>query len=256
MKKKISSRVIFNKKLTGDVFELSLEAPEITKEFKAGQFVMLYLEDGVHLLPRPISICDGESGVLRLVIRKVGYGTDYFSKLSTGDEISILGPLGNSFALSHGSSVIFGGGVGIPPMLCTAKALYEKYSEKVTAVLGFRDSNTFLTEDFTEYADVIICTDDGSLGERGNVIEVARRLNLNGDNIYACGPVPMLRGVKEYSAEIGASAQISLEERMACGVGVCLGCVVKTADINDHSKVKNARVCKDGPVFFANEVEI
>ena len=256
MKRKTAAEVLENKRLSSDVFDIKLKAGDIAAKAAPGTFVMLYLRDGSHLLPRPISICEAENGIVRLVYRVVGFGTDRFSKLKDGQTLDILGPLGKGFDIKPGRSLLFGGGVGIPPMLYLAKEIYQKTGEKPTAVLGYRDSDTFLDKDFAPYADVILCTDDGTLGQKGNVIEVARRLSLPADNIYACGPLPMLRGVKEYSGEISAPAQISLEERMACGFGVCLGCVVKTTEVDEHSRVKNKRVCKDGPVFYADEVDI
>ena len=206
-------------------------------------------------MPRPISICEKENG-LRLVFRDVGFGTAYFSTLKKGDTVDILGPLGNTFEIKSGSNLLFGGGIGIPPMLGLAKKIYAKTGEKPSVVLGYRDSETFLADDFQDCADLIIATDDGSVGEAGTVIDAAERLNIRADNIYSCGPLQMLRSVKKYASKVSASAQLSLEERMGCGIGVCLGCVVKTTGVDDHSKVKNKRVCKDGPVFYADEVDI
>ena len=122
-------------------------------------------------------------------------------------------------------------------------------------VLGYRDV-TFLDEEFTPYGNVYIATEDGSKGTKGNVLNAIRDNNLNADIIFACGPTPMLRGIREYALEKGIICQLSLEERMACGIGACLGCVCKTKDVDHHSNVKNARVCKDGPVFYAEEVEL
>ena len=256
MKRKTAAKIIENKRLSADVFDIRLKAGDIAAEATPGSFVTLYLRDGAHLLPRPISICESDGDIIRLVYRVVGFGTDCFSKLVPGGTLDVLGPLGKGFDIKPGRALLFGGGVGIPPMLFLAKEIYKKTGEKPVAVIGYRDSDTFLDKDFAPFADVVLCTDDGSLGERGNVMEVARRLSLTADNIYACGPLPMLRGVKEYSGEISAPAQISLEERMACGFGVCLGCVVKTTEVDEHSRVKNKRVCKDGPVFYADEVDI
>lgn len=123
-------------------------------------------------------------------------------------------------------------------------------------VLGYRDSHLFLAEDLAKYGKVYAATEDGSQGTRGNVLDAIGENALEADLIYACGPMPMLRAVKRYAAQRGIKAYISLEEHMACGVGACLGCVVKTRDVDPHSHVHNARICTDGPVFDAEEVDI
>ena len=140
-------------------------------------------------------------------------------------------------------------------MLALAEALHAEGVE-VSVVLGYRDSDLFLKEEFTRYASVYVSTEDGSVGTKGNVIDAIRANELEADTIYACGPMPMLRGVKAYAAEKKTEAQISMEERMACGIGACLGCVCQSTDVDGHSHVHNKRICKDGPVFLATEVEI
>ena len=227
---------------------------KIANEAKPGQFVSFYTKDGSRLLPRPISICEiAGDGLLRVVYRVVGKGTEEFSKLDCGDEIEIAGPMGNGFPLLDKKAILIGGGIGIPPMYELAKQLN---CEK-TVVLGYRDQ-LFLNEGFEEIPDtkVVIATEDGSKGTKGNVIDAIKEMGIEGDVIYACGPIPMLRGVKAYAKEKGITAYISMEEKMACGVGACLGCVCKSTEVDDHSKVNNKRVCKDGPVFNAEEVDI
>ena len=123
-------------------------------------------------------------------------------------------------------------------------------------IVGYRNNELFLKEELEKYGKVVIATDDGSAGIKGNVIEAAKQAQVTGKRIYACGPMPMLKGVKSFAEELGIEAYISLEERMACGVGACLGCVCKSVKKDDHSKVNNKRICKDGPVFLASEVEI
>ena len=124
-----------------------------------------------------------------------------------------------------------------------------------TVVAGYRDE-TFLMEDFSPYADVFAATEDGSTGTKGTVIDAISENRLTADVIYACGPTPMLRAVKAYAAEHGAECWISMEERMACGIGACLACVCQSRDVDEHSHVHNKRICKDGPVFPAEEVEL
>ena len=147
-----------------------------------------------------------------------------------------------------------GGGIGIPPMLALAKAVEGAAS--VDVIVGYRDRELFLAEDLARYAPVHIATEDGSVGTKGNVMNVIEEEKLEADVIFACGPMPMLRAVKQYAAQKGIEAYISLEERMACGVGACLGCVVRTRETDHHSHVNNARICTDGPVYAAEDVEI
>ena len=144
-----------------------------------------------------------------------------------------------------------GGGIGIPPMLETAKQLD---AEKIM-VLGYRDE-LFLNKEFEAYGDVYVATEDGSAGTKGNVMDAIRENGLKADMIYACGPTPMLRAIKQYAEEQGIECYISLEERMACGIGACLACVCRSKEKDAHSNVNNKRICKDGPVFLATEVEI
>ena len=126
----------------------------------------------------------------------------------------------------------------------------------VQSVIGYRDSHMFLKEEFEAYGSVTVATEDGSVGTKGNVLDAIRENDLKADVIYACGPTPMLRAIKQYAEEHKIVCYISLEERMACGIGACLGCVCKTKEKDAHSNVCNKRICKDGPVFLATEVEI
>lgn len=234
-----------------DIYDMVLSFPKGAKEAKPGQFIAMYCEDGTKLLPRPISICgiDAEKGTLRVVYRIAGEGTRLFSEMKEGDSLEVMGPLGNGFAMKEKKAIIIGGGIGIPPMLELAKQLpCEK-----TVVLGYRDA-LFLKEEFEQYANVVVATEDGSYGTKGTVIDAIREAQVDGDILYACGPMPMLKALAAYAEEHGMEAQISLEERMACGIGACLGCICKTKEKDHHTNVNNARICKDGPVFDAKEV--
>ena len=255
----ITAEIIKQEFLIEDIYSMWLKCPEVAQEAHSGQFVSLYSKDSARLLPRPISICevDKKGGSIRLVYRTVGAGTKEFSTYKKGDTIKMVGPIGNGYDLSSSKPVLMGGGIGIPPMLQLAKEFAQKGVSKdnMTVILGYRD-DTFLLNEFKKIATVYISSDTGSVGTKGTVIDAAREHGVSGDMIYSCGPKPMLRAVKEYAYEKDCHAQLSLEERMACGIGACLACVCKTTEKDEHSQVNNKRICVDGPVFFADEVEL
>ena len=277
MKKKTIGVVISQKMIAPAIYDLWIKT-DLARDARPGQFVGVFPKDKSTLLPRPISICEvnEDKTALRLVYRIAGQGTAEFSKWNAGEEVALLGVLGNGFPLekAQGKKVfLMGGGIGIPPMLELAKALSpgaakgldagtdesaasKEGAAKVCSIMGYRDAQTFLRPDLEQYGEVVIATEDGSVGTKGNVMDAIRENALTADVIFACGPMPMLRAIKAYAAEQGISAYISLEEHMACGVGACLGCVVKTKEVDHHSHVNNARICTDGPVFEAGEVEI
>ena len=217
--KKETAVVYSQEELVPGIFSMWIQTA-IADEARPGQFISVYSQDGSRLLPRPISICeaDPDEGRLRIVYRIAGKGTDEFSKYVSGDPIDIMGPLGNGFPQEG--------------------------------------ENVFLRDEFEAYGDVFVATEDGSVGTKGNVLDAIREQNLTADVIYACGPTPMLRAIKEYAAEKGIKCYISLEEKMACGIGACLACVCQSKDVDHHSNVHNKRICKDGPVFLAEEVEL
>lgn len=266
MKKKTAGFVLRSEEIENDIFSLWI-GTDLAQDAKPGQFVGLFTNDKSALLPRPISICevDKENNALRLVYRVVGKGTNEFSHMQAGRRVFLLGVLGNGFPLEKAegkNAVLMGGGIGVPPIVQLAKELSgnggecRPVAESVTCVIGYRNANTFLLEELEQYARVIIATDDGSLGTKGTVIDALNESGINPDVIYACGPMPMLRGIKNWAEPREIEAYISLEERMACGVGACLGCVCKTKNVDHHSHVNNARICTDGPVFDSREVEI
>lgn len=251
-KKREKAIIIRKEEISFGVFDMWIRTEEIAEEAKAGQFVSLYCADGSRLLPRPISICeiDKKDQAIRLVYRVAGKGTEEFSHMNAGMQLDITGPLGNGFPKKNKSAFLIGGGIGIPPMLELARQLdCEKQ-----IILGFRD-DVFLYEDFKKYGKVYIATEDGSTGTEGNVLDAIRENGLKADIIYACGPLPMLRALKKYAAENGIECWVSLEERMACGIGACLGCVCRSKNKDAHTNVKNKRICKEGPVFRAEEVD-
>ena len=241
--------------LSKGIFELRIKT-NIAKEAKPGQFVMVYPKDKSTILPRPISICEADGDLLRLVYRVAGKGTKEFSLYEENDEVTVMGPIGNGFPIEKAlgkKAVLIGGGIGVPPILQLSKEIKAK---EVTTVLGYRNNDLFLKDDFDKYSNTVIATEDGSVGTKGNVLTAIKEQGIECDVIYACGPMPMLRAIKQYAKEKNIEAYISLEERMACGVGACLGCVCKTVKKDEHSHENNARVCTEGPVFLASEVDI
>lgn len=243
--------IVSQKKIATDIFDMVVSFPQGARQAKPGQFIAMYCEDGTKLLPRPISICgiDKQKGTLRVVYRIAGEGTRLFSKMKEGDSLEVMGPLGNGFTQKNKKAIIVGGGIGIPPMLELARQLdCDK-----TIVLGYRNE-LFLKEEFEQYAEVKVATEDGSFGVKGTVIDAIKEAGVDGSILYACGPMPMLKALAEYADAHHMEAQISLEERMACGIGACLGCICKTKKKDHHTNVNNTRICKDGPVFDAKEV--
>ena len=263
-KMKKEARVLSQRLLAEGIYDMWLETP-IAADVVPGQFVGVYPVNMATILPRPISICevDKEKSAIRLVYRVVGSGTAEFALYQPGDYIMILGPLGNGFPVDKAAgkrAVVMGGGIGVPPLLETAKALSAMAKEGkvsgVSAVMGYRNDDTFLVEEFQNFSELHIATEDGSIGTKGNVINALEEEEVPCDVIFACGPMPMLRAIKAYAADNEIKAYLSLEERMACGVGACLGCVCKTKEVDEHSQVKNARICTDGPVFDADDLDI
>ena len=258
-KKKEKVRVLSAEKLADGIFEMWLET-DMAREKAAGRFIAVYPKNKATLLPRPISICerDRERGALRIVYRVAGEGTKEFSSYQKGDTAEILGVLGNGYPLeeAEGKTVLLmGGGIGIPPLLELAKELKD-VNCKIQIVLGYRDNQLFYQTDLAKYGEVFPATEDGSEGTKGTVLDAVRENELKADLIFSCGPLPMLKAVRQYADREQIPAWISLEERMACGVGACLGCVCKTVKEDAHSHVHNARICTDGPVFRADDVDI
>ncbi|MBO4976792.1 MAG: dihydroorotate dehydrogenase electron transfer subunit [Lachnospiraceae bacterium] len=256
MKQKVTAKVISQKEIAPSIFDMWI-ATDLAAQALPGQFICVYPGNKSTLLPRPISICEvaEDKASLRIVYRIAGQGTTEFSSYQAGESIEILGTLGNGFPVEKGEGkkvFLMGGGIGVPPILQLAK---EMNADK-QIVVGYRDSQMFLKENLEQNGTVYVATEDGSFGTKGNVMNAIDENNLDADVIFACGPMPMLRAIKKYAETKNIPAYISLEEHMACGVGACLGCVVKTKEVDHHSHVHNARICTDGPVFEAADVEI
>ena len=245
--------VLSKKTLAKEIYDITILCPDVAEAAVAGQFVNVKV-DGF-MLRRPISICsiDKKKGTLRIIFEVRGEGTKELSQLSEGSMIDIVAPLGGrGFELDgHETAVIIGGGIGNPPMLAVA----EKFGKNATVISGYRNASAvILQDDFKATgAETILCTDDGSAGRKGFVTDALKEVleSKNPDIIYACGPSVMLRRIIEIAKANGVKCQVSLEERMGCGVGACLVCACRT--IRDGNEYY-AHVCKDGPVFNAEEV--
>ncbi len=243
-------------KLNEYAYSFTLEVGDMVKKegLMAGQFLHIACGEGL-LLRRPISVCmvqeDEPQDTARVVFEVRGEGTKWLAQRQVGDKVNVLGPLGNGFTVTPNDRLLLvGGGIGVPPLLGQA-AFTAKNS---TAILGFRSADrTMLVEDYRDYCEAVyLCSDDGSLGRHGFVdaqLNDILEKDKNFTAVLACGPKPMLKNVAKVAAEYGVPCQVSLEERMACGVGACLGCAVQMAD----GTMKH--VCKDGPVFDAKEVD-
>ena len=248
-------------KLTDGIFKFSVKAPEIAKTAKAGQFLEIKVsKTGEPFLRRPISIynMDRENGVLEFIFQEKGKGTKILSNRVVGEQVDIMGPLGyGTFNVKEYKNVaIIGGGIGTYPLYELAKELKGKTNLNI--YLGFKNKSLVTCEKDFEAIGVdklVLTTDDGSYKEKGYAIDFMKKdIEKNRvDMIFACGPQKMLKAVREYAIENNIPCQISLEERMGCGIGACLGCATK---IISGKEPRYGHVCKEGPVFYATDVEI
>ena len=233
---------VSNEALTDVVYKMVLEG-DTSAITNCGQFVDLRLPE--KYLRRPISVCDYDEKTLTLIYKVVGSGTEIMAGLPVGTKLDVLTGLGNGYdtSLSGDRPVLVGGGVGVPPMFNLCKKLIAQ-GKHPQVVLGFNAaSEIFLADEFQALgAGVYIATADGSVGIKGFVTDVIR--NLGYTYFYACGPMPMFKAMEQVMTTPG---QYSFEERMGCGFGACMGCTIQTT--NGYK-----RVCKDGPVFFREEV--
>lgn len=259
----IKAKLLKKEELISGIFKFSVQADEIVNTAKPGNFIEIRVNDDIEpFLRRPISIynMDKEKGILEFIFQVKGKGTTILSKRDEGELIDIVGPLGfGTFKYSsYENLAIIGGGIGIFPLYELAKCAHAE-NKNVNTYLGFRNKDLVVLEDeFRKVSNnLTITTDDGSYAQKGFAIDFLKKDIEDGkiDSIYACGPLPMLRAVRELAIERNIPCQISLEERMACGLGVCLGCAVKTA-ASPNEAPKYWHVCKGGPVFQAKEVEI
>lgn len=250
-----NARILAMTELAPGIWNLILSAPAIAGAAASGQFVTVRC-DGYELR-RPISICgfDSDMGILRLVFEVRGKGTEWMAQRRVGEVLDLVGPLGHGFPLfdQEKRAVLIGGGIGTPPLL----PLAHYYGRNAVAITGFRaGAAAILQNDFAAAgAKVLLCTDDGSAGFHGFTTQaLVQRLEHNPcDVIYTCGPKIMMKRVADTALAAGIPCYVSMEERMACGVGACLGCACKTRD--EQGDPRMTRVCLNGPVFASSEVD-
>lgn len=250
-----NAKLIKKEQIKNDIYKFTLQTEKIAKESKPGNFIEMKVADtSTVFLRRPISIFNIDGNNIEVIFQVKGKGTELLAKKQEGEEIDILGPLGfGTFKVDNFEKVaIIGGGIGVFPLYELAKELKGK--AKINTYLGFRSKDFVVTENEFKVVSnkLVITTDDGSYGEKGFAIDFMKN-DEKPDMIYACGPLPMLKAVKAYADENNIPCQVSLEERMGCGIGACLGCAVK---IIKNGEEKYGHVCKEGPVFYSKDVEI
>ena len=243
--------VVSCERLTGKLYAIDAVCGGLAEEeIRAGQFFNIKCGNE-NLLRRPISVCMASGGELKFIFEVKGAGTKWLSERTPGQKLDIHGPLGNGYCLPDGDIIVVGGGAGSPPMLFAARSA----KAAVTAVLGFSGADAVILKNEFESVcgKVYITTDDGSFGIHGTVAVPLKKLLESGGHeaVIACGSPAMLTAVASLCAQFGVPCQVSLEERMACGVGACVVCACATISEGVRSI---SRVCKDGPVFDASAV--
>lgn len=257
MKRDLLCKVVENVKINDNIHKLTIQKPSTTKDIKAGQFFNFKCGEGdFPLLRRPISVSLVKEDNIVFYINKVGKGTELLCQKNKGDYIDVLGPLGNGFDLNiQGNNIlVIGGGIGVAPLLELTKQLSLKSEVEFDVMLGFKNE-LFMIDEFKEYTSNIIVTLENDSGENKGYVTDFLKKNIGYkkyDYIFTCGPKPMLKEVKKIAEENNVKTQLLMEERMACGIGACLVCTckVKRGD-NDWNYV---RTCKEGPVFYGDEV--
>ncbi len=245
--------ILENEEVAPDHFRMQLEAPEIAQEARPAQFCMLQVQPGYFpLLRRPMSFERVYESSVSLLYKVAGDGTRLLSEARVGQEISVQGPLGNGFPLDEDFArhILVAGGIGVAPFPALAEALVSELGRRPEVIIAARTKSAILCDDyFAELGcDTYVATDDGSLGVQGNAAQMLEELHPGPrDRVYVCGPMIMMSTTSEVAVRGGASCLVALEAQMACGDGVCLGCVVESKKELEGEKM--VRVCCDGPVF-------
>lgn len=249
--------VVSQREIAPRIFEMVLSG-NMVQNMEVGQFLHLRVPDPSKLLRRPISICeiDKETGQVTIVYRVERAGTAILSTLKAGDLVDTMGPQGNGFDISvleaGQQALLIGGGIGVPPLVETAKQLHAK-GVAVTSVIGFASKDALILEEKLRcYGEVFVTTDDGSYGIKGYVSTVIDGFDWVPDAIYSCGAPGMLKYVNQ-KFENHPHAYLSMEARMACGMGACYACVVP---VRGEDEAVNKRVCEDGPVFPTGSISL
>lgn len=227
---------------------LELIAPTVAAKAAPGQFVMVAVPGGGHLLRRPLSLFTVHADRIGLLVEARGAGSERLARLEVGESVTVAGPLGSAFPTAGvTNALLVGGGIGCAPLQCVADALAEAGAH-VTAAFGFRDFRAARVAGAFSIERLWVATEDGSVGRAGTVLHILATLDVPpGTTVYACGPTPMIAAVQHWTIAEGLAGYASLEAHMACGTGSCHGCVVDTA----RGKL---RVCSEGPVFALDEV--
>lgn len=252
MKKVYQCELVYKEELAQGIFDFRVDCADMAKEILPGQFLHIDCGEGT-LLRRPISICDVQGHAVRFIFETKGKGTHDLAKRNVGDILDIMGPLGNSFLTENipSNPVLIGGGIGVFPLYNLAKV-----QTPAKIFLGFRSSDRVVMEDeFKGIVDTVVATDDGTYGYSGYAVNALEEYldSSDCDMLYCCGPKPMLKAVKQIAEKRNIPCRLSLEERMGCGIGACLVC---TCETKHEGSERYARVCKDGPVFWADEVTL
>ena len=242
-----NAKILSNEEVAEKIFRLTVDAPELAKNSRAGQFVQVIISDEF-TLRRPLGIASTAGGTVKIFYRVVGRGTEKLSTKQAGETLNILGALGNGYSNFGGKILLVGGGMGMAPLLCVA----TRVATQADVLLGGRtkDEVIFWQEEFRPHVGkIFITTDDGSYAKKGFVIDLLPEV-FSAENysaILTCGPEVMMRGVAKFAAEKNIPCEVSFEKRMACGLGACLSCSIDTVD-------GRKKICKDGPVFDARKV--
>jgi dihydroorotate dehydrogenase electron transfer subunit len=254
--KQLEVKISENKKIASGFYRMRLESPYLAKHSEPGQFIEIRCsDDGETLLRRPLGVHRVLPGGIEVLYEVIGKGTGILSAKKKGEIIDVIGPIGKAFEFDAAKrpALIVAGGMGVAPLLCLAEKMAKK-KMKPYVMIGARTAAHILCEkEFKKLGCfVMVSTEDGSKGHKGYVTDIMRHLLIvlrcRASGIYACGPHPMLKAVSHIADSSGLPCQVSMEEHMACGVGVCLGCPVKVT--GGGYKM----VCKDGPVFDAKEI--
>lgn len=262
----IKVKILSKKEVASNIYVMRLKAPKIAKDALPGQFIHIKCsKENYPLLRRPLSIhrIDKEKGEIFILFQVIGEGTKLLAKRTIGDNLDILGPIGNGFNIYPESKkiMIVGGGIGVAPLFALCEESIRQDKEVRVLVGALKKELVIGEENFRNLgAKVDVATDDGSYQYKGLVTDLLKGVIKGGwlvDQIFACGPKPMLKKINEIALQANINCQVSLEERMGCGIGACLGCVckIKTKDKKeDKVKYEYKRVCVDGPVFGGSEV--